>query len=214
MSTHFAIAAVGLALFGTTTLAAQSAQEWEIGPTIRGKNYSVGMPRQVTPTRTGWKFAFPESQRGDRHVNAVTLRTGPLDRKSRITIRYRIDAARGTQFVPQEEPGVPATVSLFLQRRGDNWSARGKYGFYRWYAPIHAVQQIAPGVHQMSVSLTDMGWTNVVGSIPARSVPEAYRAALSDAYQIGLVFGTTTSRGHGVYATGPATFELLSFKLE
>lgn len=201
-----------LALVGSAAIASPPASEWTIGPHIRGKNYSVGMPPQPAPTRGGWTFDFPDQTRADGHVHYVTFRPESLANKSSITVRYRIDASSGTNFIAQENEHLPATVSLFFQRRGDNWSARGPYNFYRWYAPPDTVKQISAGVHQMTVRLNDPFWTPVMGGA-ASDHPRDFRAALANPAQIGLVFGSTAGRGHGVFATGSARFELLSFEV-
>ena len=210
------IALVGTLLLGALSASpaarAPPANEWEIGPVIRGRNYSVGMPSTPPPRGAGWSFDLPVSAPAPGHVHAISYEPGPLIEKSRITLRYRVDAPRGTRFVPQEQPGMPGTVSLFLQRYGDNWSARGRYAHYRWYAPGRSVRQIAPGTYEMTVDLDDE-WTNVSGR-PASSHPVAFEDALADTGRIGLVFGSTSARGHGVYATAPARFTLLSFRID
>src|SRR5690606_38161200 len=125
------------------------AGSWEIGPWVRGKNYSVGMPARPSPARGGglaMDFPGPGGQ-----VDALTVATGPLAGARRITVHYRIDAARGTRFVPDEVPAETATGSLYFQRAGDTWTARGRYGSYRWYAPPRAVFPITPGTNTMTV---------------------------------------------------------------
>lgn len=207
-------ATVAASALGSIAIAAVPlAQQWEIGPIIRGKNYSVGMPLQPVATPKGWYFDFPHNSRADGHVHYVTFAPGSLAGKSQIVVRYKVTAARGTRFVPQEHPELPGAVSLFFQRRGDTWSAKGRYEHYRWYAPNHAVQNIAPGVHQMTVSLRDPEWISVFGKNPSEN-PAAYAAALRDTDRLGLVFGSTAARGHGVFATAPARFELLSFAIK
>lgn len=197
---------------GAGPATAQNAASWEIGPIIRGKNYSQGMPLRPQPTRTGWSFDFPVGSREAGHVHYVTFRPGPVPPRSRIVVRYRVDTRAGTRFVPQESPELPATVSLYLQRRGDSWSAKGRYEHYRWYAPLGTVQEIAPGEHEISVRLDDPQWISVLGRT-AGANPGAIEAALADIDQMGLVFGSTAARGHGVYATAPARFTLLSFRI-
>lgn len=187
--------------------------DWIIGPVIRGKNYSVGMPQRPTPTRAGWTFDFPSSSREAGHVHYVTFNPGPLTDASRIVVRYRVEAAAGTRFVPQENPELPGTVSLVIQRGGDNWSAKGAYEFFRWYAPGNTVQELAPGTHEMVVSLRDPNWGSVYGK-PASGNAGAFETALAGASNIGLVFGSTSGRGHGVFATAPARFTLVDFRIE
>lgn len=207
------ILGAALAFAGSAALAASATADWTIGPHIRGKNYSVGMPLQPTPTTNGWTFDFPYPNRSAGHVHYITYNPGSLAGKSRIVVRYRVAATRGARFVPQEQPGQPATVSLVIQQRGDSWNARGRFEHYRWYSPAAHVQQIAPGEHQMVLSLNDPGWTSVLGR-RADANPRAFRDALGNAAELGLVFGSSSARGHGVYATAPARFELLDFRVE
>lgn len=201
------------AVLAVPALGAPPASGWEIGPIIRGKNYSVGMPLRPAPAREGWSFDFPASSRDAGHVHYVTFDPGSLTGKRRIVVRYRVDAAPGTRFVPQENPELPATVSLFVQRRGDNWTARGAYDFFRWYAPSATVRQLAPGTHEMTVSLRDPDWGSVYGK-PAAANSAAFDSALANASRVGLVFGSDAGRGHGVFATAPARFTLLDFRIE
>ena len=139
------------ALCAATAMAAPEAHRWEIGPIIRGKNYSQGMPLHPRPARGGWQFDFPVGSAAAGHVHYVTFRSGPIAPDARINVRYRIDAPPGTRFVPQESPGSPATVSLYFQRRGDNWSAKGRFEHYRWYAPAATVRPLATGEQEISV---------------------------------------------------------------
>lgn len=190
----------------------QSAGTWQIGPIIRMRNYSVGMPLTPTPSGRGWFFDFPYPDAGAGHVHYVTIDRGSFARASGITMRYRIEAAPRVRFVAQENRSAPATVSLFFQRRGDSWSGRGRYEFYRWYAPGSTVREIAPGDHVMTVRFDDPNWVSVNGRPPGVA-PEAFRDALADSGGVGIVFGSAGARGHGVFATGTARFRLLSFEV-
>jgi hypothetical protein len=185
---------------------------WQIGPIIRGRNHSVGMPLQPIPAGRGWYFDFPHPHLGAGHVHYVTFNPGPIAGASRIVVRYRVEAPRGVRFLPREHPQEPATVSLFFQRRGDTWRGRGAFEYFRWYAPPPTVRPLAPGEYEMSVSLNDPRWISVQGR-PASTNPEAFRAALAETQSLGLVFGSPSARGHGVYSTGPARFRLISFQL-
>lgn len=193
--------------------AAPAASEWEIGPVIRGKNYSVGMPPAPRPERGGWSFDFPVGSKAAGHVHYVTFHPGTLAGKTRIIVRYRVDAPAGTRFVPQANPDRAGTVSLYLQRRGDDWNARGRYQYYRWYAPAATVRELAPGIGEISVALDDPQWISVLGR-PAATDPGALEDALADVERIGLVFGSSNARGHGVYATAPAKFTLTALRVE
>ncbi|ALJ11249.1 hypothetical protein [Sphingopyxis macrogoltabida] len=208
----FASAVVAATLTTAACAASPPARHWEIGPVIRGKNYSQGMPRNPEPAHNGWSFDFPAPDAAAGHVHYVTFRPGPIAGKSRIVVRYRVDAAPDTRFVPQETPDVPATVSVYFQRRGDNWNGQGSFQYYRWYAPSATVRRIAPGEQEVSIRFDDPNWTSVNGRKPA-SAPGAIDDALADIDRIGLVFGSSGRRGHGVFATAPARFTLLSFQI-
>ena len=204
----------GASSVGTASQGAvQDAANWEIGPDVRGRNYSVGMPLKPTPRgRSGWSFEFPYPHAGAGHVHAVTFSPGPLSSASKIIMRYRIDAARGVSFAPQETPDQTATVSMYLQRLGDTWSGKRQYEFYRWYAPAQSVREVAPGLHEIVVSLSDPNWTSVQGRSVATN-PAGFRNALAETGQVGIAFGSSGRRAHGVYSTGPARFTLVEFRI-
>lgn len=206
------LAALATLVPAAAVAAVTGSSGWEIGPIIRGKNYSQGMPLQPQPVRGGWQFDFPVGSAAAGHVHYVTYRPGPISPKARITVRYRVDARPGTRFLPQETPDRPGTVSVYFQRRGDNWSAKGRFEQYRWYAPDATVREIAPGEHAISIRLDDPAWISVLGRT-AGDDPGALEAALADIDRIGLVFGSSAARGHGVYASAPARFTLLSFSI-
>lgn len=194
---------------GTASAQTPAAEAWEIGPIIRGRNRSIGMPLNPEPAGRGIAFDFPYPTAGAGHVHYVTFRHGPLINKRRVVMRYRIDAARGVRFVPQESPGATATLSLFFQRGGDTWNGRGPYAHYRWWSGVQV--PVTPGVHQLAVDLDDE-WISVwAGS--NRQTPGAFRAALAGADRVGFVLGANGARGHGVFATGPARLTVLSFQI-
>lgn len=207
------------ALFAAATVPAvardaaqpSAAGAWEIGPIIRGKNHSVGMPLHPRPARGGWSFDFPYPNARAGHVHYLTFDHGPLAGKKKIVMRYRIDAAPGVRFVPREMPERPATLSLYFQRRGDTWSGRGRYAGYRWYAPSDTLLELRPGVHTVTVDL-DERWTSVMGASGADD-PAGLRGALERTGRVGFVLGSAAARGHGVYATGPARLTVLDFEV-
>jgi len=204
------LAALPFALSAVAVEALPPAEAWEIGPWVRGRNYSIGMPAQPSPARDGVTFDFPLA--GSGQIDAMTTVVGPLAGARQITLRYRISAARGTRFVADESPGEPATVSLYFQRRGDNWSARGRYGSYRWYVPVRAVIPLDAGEHSVTVRF-DEPWGNVNGVLNSQD-PAGYQAALAETSRLGIAFGSLGLRSHGVYATGPARFTLLALDIE
>lgn len=94
------LAAAVIAGLGSS-LAAQDAAHWAIGPDIRCLNYSVGMPLNPNPERRrGWSFDLPCPNPGMGHVHAVTFNPGRLSDESKIVMRCRIDVARGVRYAP------------------------------------------------------------------------------------------------------------------
>ena len=193
------------------TAADPSAQDWSVGPVIRGRNYSVGMAPDLRPGRNGPSFDFPYPSRAAGHVHAVTMPVGSLAGAKRITLTYRIDAAPGVRFYGQENGG-PGWLSLFIQQRGDNWTAKGRYQTYRWYSPDERIETLRPGLHTVSIAL-DEEW-NAVVAWKRSANPAAFEAALANAGSVGFVFGSTSGLGHGVYATGPAKFTIVDFRID
>lgn len=203
--------AVPLVAGGVTALAAgPSASQWAIGPIIKGRNRSVGMPPSMAESLEGpaFDFPFPDARAG--HVHYVTVPARSLEGARRMTLRYRIDAAPRVRFVPQESPDRVATLSLYFQRAGDRWTAR--YPTHRWYAPHSRQMRLTPGTHEVSIGFHEP-WAAMMGG-DSRSLSQAYADALAETVRVGFVFGSDGGRGHGVYATGPARFTVLDFRIE
>lgn len=211
-NTIIAVVAALAALAGVPAMAGEGpeAWQWNIGPVIKGKNYSVNMPRTMYETREGPAFDFPYPTKADGHVHYITVPVRSLQGAQRISLTYRIDAKRGTRFIPQEYPDHDATLSLYFQRAGDRWSR--KYPRHRWYSPNDRVMRLTPGTHTVSISL-DEPWIAVLGG-NNKTHPREFAAALNDTMRLGFTFGSSSGRGHGVYATGPARFTVLDFRIE
>lgn len=211
------ILAMTLAAFGGTvapSAAASGAQNgagaWTIGPIIRGRNYSRGMPLHPTPLRGGG-FAIDLPQ-APGSVHYVTFRHGSLAGKRRIVMRYRIEADPGVRIVPRTNPAQASMLTPFFQRSGDNWSARGPYESYRWYGTFATHSPLRPGTFEMVAPLNG-NWTAVETS-SARTNPEGFRDAVANADQVGFVLGGGDGYGHGVYATGRARLIVTDFRIE
>lgn len=204
----FAVALAAVA--GTASAAAPPARDWEIGPVIRGKNYSYRMPLRPDEGREGPSFAIPGPTKADGHVHYVTVPTRPLAGARAIVLRYRIDAAPGTRFVPQESPELPATLSLYFQRAGDGWTTRQPD--WRWYAPTSRTMPLKPGTYTVWIGLNE-DWIAMTGP-GAHANPRGFRAALAQTARVGFTFGSEGGRGHGIYATRPARFTILDFRVE
>jgi len=194
-------------------VASNPATEWQIGPiTSNGGNYSEGVP--LNPERVGAGFAFdiPYPNRMAGHVHYITKKAS-LTGKTRIVMRYRVDMAEGVQLVPtKEQPGPPSMLTLYFQRRGDNWSGSGDYEDYRWYATFSTHMPVTAGEHEIAAPL-DGNWTAVMTS-SALTNPSGFRDAVANAERVGFVLGGGDGYGHGVYSTGPARFTVTHFGVE
>jgi hypothetical protein len=186
------------------------AAQWEIGPIIRGRNWSQGAPPHPTARRGGgFRIDIPRPP-GSLHY--VTVPHGPLTGKRRIVMRYRIEAAPGVRIAPPSDPSGAGMITLYFQRSGDNWSGRRRFETYRWYATFATQTPLRPGTHLISAPL-DGKWTAVETS-STRNNPEAFREALANVGRIGFVLGGGDGYGHGVFATGPASIFVTDFRVE
>lgn len=187
---------------------------WEIGPITSKGNYSVNMPLSPSAHPTGgWFFDIPNPTAAAGHVHYVTFKHGSLSGKSRIILRYRVEMAEGVQIVPtDEEPNTyQSMLTIYFQRRGDDWSGRGKFEAYRWWASFNIQMPIKAGPNVVEVPL-DGSWTAVVSST-ATNNPKAFRDAIREAERVGFTFGGGDGLGHGVYATGAARFVVTGFEV-
>lgn len=203
-------------LAASATVAAGAAsgtvdpRAWAIGPIIKGRNYSPGMPLRPSPgPGRGWHIDIPKAPAS---VHYVTFRHGSLAGKSRIVMRYRVLTAPGARIVPTTVPSSPSIITLYFQRRGDNWSGKGRFETYRWYATFASQSPITAGEHQIVAPLNG-NWTAIQSST-ARTSPAAFRQAIAEADQVGFVLGGGDGYGHGVHATGRARLIVTDFRVE
>lgn len=205
------MAAAALASLATAASAAPPpASAWTIGPITTRGNSSRGMPlHPASGPGAAWHLDLPGP---GGSVNYVTFRHGSLAGKSRIVMRYRVEAAPGVRILPRTAPALPSIITLYFQRRGDNWTGRGPFEAFRWYATFASQSPISPGIHQIVAPLSG-NWTAVARS-SAQTNPVAFRQALADADQVGFVLGGGDGYGHGVFATGPARLVVTDFRVE
>ena len=202
-------ASVGASPAAAAAAQTPPADSWTIGPIIRGRNYSRGMPLRPTPRRGGgFVIDLPQAPGS---VHYVTFRHGSLAGKRRIVMRYRVEANAGVRLVPRTAPQGNAMITPYFQRAGDSWNARGPFEAYRWYATF-ATQNPTPGEHVIVAPL-DGNWTAVETS-SARTNPAGFRDAVANADQVGFVLGGGDGYGHGVYATGRARLIVTEFRVE
>lgn len=186
--------------------AAHPADLWEIGPVVRGENYSVGMPASPAPHPEGWVIELPQAP-GSAHY--ITRATGPLAGMTQITLTYRVEADAGAQIVARKAPGSTGILTPYFQRAGDCWTE--KCEAYRWYAGFETLK-LEPGTYTATAPL-DANWRAVLSSTRENN-PAGFAAALAETARVGFVLGGGTGLGHGVHATGPARIVVIRFEIE
>ena len=188
------------------------ARSWEIGPIIDGQNLSVGMPLNPAIHPEGWSIDIPYSTAGAGHVHYITVPTNSLSGKTKVTLTARLEMKDGVRLAPVKSPDSPSLLTLYFQRKGDNWSAQGEYEAYRWYASFATRVDLKSGDYVMEANF-DQNWTAILTSSRTTN-PTGFQNAINDAGRIGFVLGGHDGLGHGVFATGPARLVVKSFKIE
>ena len=185
-------------------------RSWDIGPTIGGKRYSVGVPEQPSRHAEGWQFEFPVAP---GHVNYVTVDPGSLKGKTALRFQFRIEGDPGVELVGEESPDRPTMISGFIQRKGDNWSAKGEFEAYRWWCRTHRVDAPQVGQSYDLVVPFDGEWGAVQTSRTDAGQRAAFEAALANVDRVGITWADNTGLGHGAFATGKARFIMTGFEV-
>ncbi len=176
---------------------------------------------RITGGSSGWSIGAPETRSTDEtftiprtgSINYVTRPSGSLAGKKRITLRYRIEMAEGVQIIPASVAEQLSIITLYFQRQGDDWSGGGEKNLFRWYATSKFQSPIVAGEHVLTASLADDIWTAVNDGNSAAQA-SYFALAMRDASRVGFVLGGGTGFGHGVRATGPATFTIVDFRVD
>ena len=169
---------------------------------------SVGVPVRPLLHPDGFSIDIPYDSTG--HVNYITVPTGSLAGKTKVTLRARLEMADGVKLEPVNDPRAPSLMTLYFQRKGDDWTAGNEA--YRWFASFGTVANLKAGEYVIEARF-DANWTAVLTSSRANN-PAGYTAAINDAGRIGFVLGGGDGLGHGVFATGPARLVVTSFKVD
>lgn len=177
---------------------------WEIGPVIDGRNYSRGL---FTPSQFADGWGFPIGPSAEPHY--VTFRHGSLLGKRQIRMRFRIDGPPGAiVYGAKCAVGSPSAVTLYFERRGDDWLSDGA----RWFATFATVQIDGPRGETEIVAPLDARWTSV-DRLTADNSPGAFAAAKANADRVGFTFANCEGYGHGATATMPVRFVVTRFQV-
>jgi hypothetical protein len=190
------------------------AEGWEIGPPYNGSGGSKNMPLHPSDHPDGLSIELPHPTAYVGHANYVTFVHGPLTGKKRIRARFRVEADPGVELRGAKPLGEvwPAMLTLYFQRRGDDWTAKPDTEAHRWWATKATVYPVRPGEFVLVVGF-DEEWTAVHYSNSLVD-KDKFQAALQNAERIGFTLGGGDGYGHGVYATGPARIIIMKFEVE
>lgn len=185
---------------------AMNAASWEIGPVIKGKNYSLNMPLNPTQDADGsWYLEFgPES--GPHYV---TFPHGSLVGKSVIRGRFKIEGAPGTRIWGKACPDQPSSLTMFFMSTDPKW--RGDGG--RWWATFATLRPLEVGTEFEVVAPLDGKWTSVMTMTRETGLRD-FEDAMANADRVGFTFGDCESFGHGARATATVRFRVLEFRVE
>jgi len=171
--------------------------QWNMGPQIRGAQYSIGMPTTVGDR---WEFPSPTKEVPYPHAGYVT-RPISLAGKTRIRMTWEIEGEG--PFLAAVDTQIPPYLCFHFQRNGDDWSGVNQFESYRWYSKDQV--NLAPGPASLEVPLQWSAWVSVMG----KATEADFAAALNDVCCTGFAFGGASGKGHGAYATKPGSFFVL-----
>jgi hypothetical protein len=179
------------------------SQNWDI-------QFSPTMPSHPSASSDGgWKFDFPACD-GVHYVTTGFRQTAP---HKAVKVTFNVVSA-GASFVPvelSECPQFPARFRLYLERSGDDGSD-GK----RWWSNPQTFDLGSNNnsIVTMTVPLTPDNWSGLWGKMANSDSGQtaAFNNTLADLGRVGLTFGSCHA-GHGVYAEGQASFEMLAFEV-
>lgn len=199
-----ALTVVPLAGLEARTERPLSVAAWEIGPVIDGHNYSQGL-FGASQSNEGWTFLLGPN--AEPHY--VTFHHGSLSGNREIRMRFRIDGPPGAIVYGAKCPvGSPSAVTLYFQRRGDDWSSDGE----RWWATFASVPIKGPmGETEIDAPL-NAKWTSV-NIMTADTSPAEFAAAKAEADRVGFTFANCEGYGHGARATAPVRFVVTAFEV-
>ena len=181
-----------------------SASTWEIGPTINGRNRSLGLSRPSI-LKDGLGFAI--SRTAEPHY--VTFWHGSLRGRKQIRMRFRVEGPGGAVIHGAKCPiSSPSAVTLYFQREGDDWTTDGG----RWWATFASASLKGPIGETEIVAPLDGRWTSVV-DMTAQKNPDAFDIAKMQAGRVGFTFANCEGFGHGARATMPVRFVVTSFQV-
>jgi hypothetical protein len=188
-----------------------NAQAWSI-------TYSPGMPPHPTPQASGgWYFDFPTNSNSVHYVLAAVNMAATDSVDARILVSTSGTPVFVYNLQPDNNCVYPAHVRFLLQEKGDDLSGANGKQYFRWWSKT-AAYQLAPGLANLSASLTDFDqWVSVFGE-SANASPAAmagFKQAMANLGSVGFSFGGGCFYGHGVRVSGGgAKFAVTSYTVK
>lgn len=198
-----AFAVIGVIAFVGAVMAAIGGKSHHVKSSQEGGHwrilYSPGMPAAPVAVGNGWWIDFPGAP---NHVDYIMDMAPPqITYGQAVAISYTVSADGATA---QELPDEQSTVTILIQRRGDDGSAQGVKANYRQYSTQYG--PLTAGTHTLSVPIT----AETFGGVMGEHDEAALRDVLDNIDSVGVVFGSPSRRGHGVRADTPVRFTLTS----
>jgi hypothetical protein len=166
----------------------------------------------VAPPATssdGWSFTFPNVDGAHYLVHPVN---GYL--RGSLHVQFYLQELGGVTALWQwdrSNNGCPdgAHVSLYMQKRGDDFTATNPNG--RFFQPLPFINIDNLGSYDVLVPVDPAHWINVNG----QQDPAGFAATTSDLQAVGLVFGGGCFAGHGLWTDpGSVMFVMQSYRVE
>lgn len=191
------------AYFYTHQRRSRAQTGWQIGPIIRGKNFSAGYPDRPQPL-AGGVCAFDFVTGRHNHVHYLTRDCEPLAGAKELRVRFSVHGAGPWLDQETEKAG---RVLVYIEQRENSWSSSDPNT--RWWARDFMVEPLTAGAWEMVVPLDVKHWTNVNG----QRDPNGFAACLVNTGRMGLTFGGGKHFGHGVFTLAPGRFELWKYEV-
>jgi len=170
--------------------------------------YSPNMPAALPQDPNGNYYIDFPAQDGVHYVieNPPAMTPGQL-----ITMRYSVSGV-GTIYSVQD--GAIASVTLYMQRKGDDLSGVGPMQQYRYFGKGN--QLTGQGDFIITCQLAGDQWGDVFGS-KGTDHPAEFAACIANAGAVGFVFGNpgAGATGHGAAVkNGTARLTLKEFSIK
>ena len=198
-------------------------------PSLWDTDWSVGTPPHPTPYSNGsWlrRRAGGVRRRHRADVQEPALvparqhnrREPGRDASGALAVDVEVEPTPAPTYNFALDPTPPcagdkALVSLYFQRRGDDYYAEGDLQYYRWWSK-QVIYLDGLTSAKLSVSLEIANWQSVYVS-GDKAPPAMFAAAMADPIAVGLAFGGLCGSHHGLNVSGGTSrITVLSYRMQ